>query len=528
MFRLINIFVVLLLISSAWAQDDPCNSSECRYRLTLDRTGAYIAVVTLPSGQAEGLWSLTINPGQLEPQTGGYLDSYSGVGYGSFIINSPEEIEFLLSFGDSFGNLGASQPQLEIYYQYPDGTRELYWSSPVPSSGNTGDSTNTDTSENDTLVITKINDPRVNLATIATNDKRQKMIAIYGEKDSNGHLKKVTDIAYIPVANPESTINLSLLDDGLRVIEFPDGGTIKPKPYDPEKPKPYDPEKKKIDLVLVENNETGKTTELGTQDLYLPKNSCFDKPGDFGDVVADCLNKWAFETIDHIMATFCNMATDRNTSGILELLGMKNMLCNPLGTGGIEGIEVNCYTDPINNLFNIVNVPMDSLGALKCSFPLKLEPACIFNVFHLGQFAKGKISTSETSCDDLTPTEEFSFTVTCNGGNSCGDIPIGGKADLQVSYVNPNNDTGAISITGINMQTSSFKYDVPENLREKGTVDFYVSSTAPKYCTTWADGVVHVELRNTSGRQIGFAGITTGDLIGNGKGSWCAFKIIKK
>jgi len=241
MFRLINLLIALLLASSVWAEDDSCNSSECQYRLTLDRAGAYVAVVTLPDGQQEGLWSLVINPSSSAPQyqhgfwagsilkeqaempnwvgfslseresinvipydwtgnglpvtvqinkdigggnrasvygptlmapgkmyltpplepgfyitellsqpdsprtylglsiegnsfyggvTGGWLDSYSGEGYAAFVIDSPTTMGFLLSFGDTVPGLGAGKPHLKIYYQYEDGTRELYWSAP--------------------------------------------------------------------------------------------------------------------------------------------------------------------------------------------------------------------------------------------------------------------------------------------------------------------------------------------------------------------------------------------------------------
>lgn len=246
--------LLIIVAQISWA-DDFCDSSECRYHVPLGRSGAYIAVVTLPNGQADGMWSLTINPGQFSPQylngfwagsilkergelpswiafslsrttpinvtpydwisdgspltvqidkdmgggqrmlvygptlmtqdqtyttppfnpgfyitsflsqpdsirtyrglaleghglfggvVGGYLDSFSGVGYSAFIIRSPQTIEFLLSYGDNFANLGASQPYLEIYYQHEDGTRELSWSGSAPSSGSTEDSTDTE------------------------------------------------------------------------------------------------------------------------------------------------------------------------------------------------------------------------------------------------------------------------------------------------------------------------------------------------------------------------------------------------
>jgi len=234
--------LLTIIAQISWA-DDFCNSSECRYHVPLERSGAYIAIVTLSSEQNEGLWSLTINPNRSYPQylngfwagsilkekkektpswvafslsqttpinitpydwigdgspltiqiergigggqrelvygptpmiqgqtytthtlsqgfyitnllsqsdsmkiyqglalegqgiyggvVGGYLDSSSGVGYSAFIIRSPQTIEFLLSYGDSFGNLGASLPHLDIFYEYPNGTRELFWSAPA-------------------------------------------------------------------------------------------------------------------------------------------------------------------------------------------------------------------------------------------------------------------------------------------------------------------------------------------------------------------------------------------------------------
>ncbi|EDN71251.1 conserved hypothetical protein [Beggiatoa sp. PS] len=67
MFRLLNLLIALLFASSVWAQDDSCNSSGCRYAITLERAGAYVAVVRLPSGQPEGLWGLVINPSLSAP-----------------------------------------------------------------------------------------------------------------------------------------------------------------------------------------------------------------------------------------------------------------------------------------------------------------------------------------------------------------------------------------------------------------------------------------------------------------------------
>lgn len=49
------------------AETEDCTASGCTYRVPLDRTGFYIAVVTLPPGQPEGVWSLLINPKQAGP-----------------------------------------------------------------------------------------------------------------------------------------------------------------------------------------------------------------------------------------------------------------------------------------------------------------------------------------------------------------------------------------------------------------------------------------------------------------------------
>jgi hypothetical protein len=240
------ILLALVLLPPVVGADDFCDSSECTYNVPLNRSGAYIAVVTLQDGQAEGLWSLTINPARFSPRyingfwagsilkeqeelpswvgfslsqresidvtpnelvgndspltikiyqdigdgqrelvyehnpemnpemnpdqthtirsigpgfyivelwsqpdsprtyqglalegnglfggvVGGYLDSFTGVGYGAFIIYSSEFVKFSLLFGDSFGDWGSARPHLEIYYQYEDGTRELYWAAP--------------------------------------------------------------------------------------------------------------------------------------------------------------------------------------------------------------------------------------------------------------------------------------------------------------------------------------------------------------------------------------------------------------
>ncbi len=73
-----------------WAvEKESCTASGCNYTVSLDRAGFYIAVVTLPPGQPEGVWSLLINPRQSSPSYGGSFFAGSvlkgNAGLGSWI-----------------------------------------------------------------------------------------------------------------------------------------------------------------------------------------------------------------------------------------------------------------------------------------------------------------------------------------------------------------------------------------------------------------------------------------------------------
>jgi hypothetical protein len=88
MFRLMSLFVAMLVTSSVWAQNS-CDSSECRYPLTLGSAGIYKAIVTLPPGsqlEDEGLWSLVINPSEPYPR---YLNGFWA---GSLLQKSPDGV----------------------------------------------------------------------------------------------------------------------------------------------------------------------------------------------------------------------------------------------------------------------------------------------------------------------------------------------------------------------------------------------------------------------------------------------------
>jgi hypothetical protein len=54
----LGIAMLIIFTQPSWAEDKTCTTSGCIYQVPLDRTGFYIAVVTLPSGQPAGVWSL--------------------------------------------------------------------------------------------------------------------------------------------------------------------------------------------------------------------------------------------------------------------------------------------------------------------------------------------------------------------------------------------------------------------------------------------------------------------------------------
>jgi len=230
----------LFLFPTANAQDSPpCDENTCNYTVQLEKSGFYIAVVTLPPGQQAGIWSLVINPKQRGPLygggffagatlkenasfgswigfslanteavqikpidytginlpltvklqhgnnapiygplqmipgetyttlpldpgfyvtsilnqpnapdtffglellapsiygglMGGWLDSKTGPGYAAFSVSYPQTLTFELMFDDSYGAGGAGQPLLEVYYQNPEGARELVWVADLP------------------------------------------------------------------------------------------------------------------------------------------------------------------------------------------------------------------------------------------------------------------------------------------------------------------------------------------------------------------------------------------------------------
>jgi hypothetical protein len=67
----LGIAMLILFTQPSWAEDKTCTTSGCTYSVSLDRTGFYLAVVTLPNGPPEGVWSLLMNPGRVQPDYGG-------------------------------------------------------------------------------------------------------------------------------------------------------------------------------------------------------------------------------------------------------------------------------------------------------------------------------------------------------------------------------------------------------------------------------------------------------------------------
>jgi hypothetical protein len=82
----LGIAMLIIFTQLSWAEDKTCTTSGCTYSVLLDRTGFYLAVVTLSNGQPEGVWSLLMNPGRRLPYydgaffAGGTLQERSQLG----------------------------------------------------------------------------------------------------------------------------------------------------------------------------------------------------------------------------------------------------------------------------------------------------------------------------------------------------------------------------------------------------------------------------------------------------------------
>lgn len=108
-----------------------------RYTTTPLEPGFYIALASSITGARDlyglSLWSSSLFGGV----SGGFLDSQTGFEFVAFDVAQPQKVNLKLWFGNIYGESGASQPNLEIYYQYQDGTRELFWSNSVLAGSNT-------------------------------------------------------------------------------------------------------------------------------------------------------------------------------------------------------------------------------------------------------------------------------------------------------------------------------------------------------------------------------------------------------
>ena len=59
----LGIAMLIIFTQPSWAEDKTCTTSGCTYSVSIDRTGFYIAVVTLPNGPPADVWSLLMNLG---------------------------------------------------------------------------------------------------------------------------------------------------------------------------------------------------------------------------------------------------------------------------------------------------------------------------------------------------------------------------------------------------------------------------------------------------------------------------------
>jgi len=91
--------------------------------------GFYIASVRGQPGLPKTAYSISVAGNSLFGGiSGSRLDS-SNVIWGGFYVVQPRTVNLKVQFASSFGEIGAGRPEVQIYYQKPDGSQQLYWSS---------------------------------------------------------------------------------------------------------------------------------------------------------------------------------------------------------------------------------------------------------------------------------------------------------------------------------------------------------------------------------------------------------------
>jgi len=93
--------------------------------------GFYVVTVFSQSDSPRGISGISINANSMlgGVNIGGWLDT-TGVGFGAFFVASPQDVSFTLLSGDNYGDIGVNgYLVLNIYRQYDDGSRQLYWTS---------------------------------------------------------------------------------------------------------------------------------------------------------------------------------------------------------------------------------------------------------------------------------------------------------------------------------------------------------------------------------------------------------------
>ena len=91
--------------------------------------GFYVVTIYSQNDSPRGISGITVNANSMMGgvNIGGWIDTI-GVGFGAFSVAEPQDVNLTLFFGDNYGEVGAKgYLVLNIYRQYDDGRRQLYW-----------------------------------------------------------------------------------------------------------------------------------------------------------------------------------------------------------------------------------------------------------------------------------------------------------------------------------------------------------------------------------------------------------------
>jgi len=304
--------------------------------------GFYVASVRSYPGLPKTAYSISIGANNLfGGVSGGWLDA-NNVGWGGFYMIQPRNINFKVQFGNFFGEMGVGLPNVQIYYQKSDGTQELKWSSQTTSIPTTTSS----------VIITKVTDTQTKLNNIIMDAEQKYFLAVYGEKDTQGNPKSVTNLVSIK-QNPLQSIRVSFED---AVGTTPKTITVDLNAGKKFQITNYNPVKSTVSLTFLERDTSVATAEQPDRVVATTVEQPIDSvlagyiSDPFKGLEENLLDE-SFGLIHSMAGMFCDVAPGiiQLSSWLGEATG-QGSACEPFKDKAPVTRPPSCETQPISNL----------------------------------------------------------------------------------------------------------------------------------------------------------------------------------